>query len=218
MVWVMILFYSLGLYNQSSLYPAREMQSRNIPLITIVILTVVTPLAYSGASFAHLDDFELWKGSNTVVLGTVTSITNEWGGYFYAEVEVERYLKNPSEDSSIDIHYFNRTAHNEWLASEGATRFSVRSTDVNFEFKVGERVYVFLRRVTTGHYEIFGGSQGKYTVVDGLGVGDGGRRISFHSPLSQTAILRTGLGIAVFVPIWSKRDWLSERIVGVNNG
>jgi hypothetical protein len=212
-------FYSLGLNNQSSLYPAREMQIRNIPLVAIVILNLLTPLVYSGASFASMDDGELWRGSNTVVLGTVTSITNEYGGYFYAEVEVERYLKNPSDASSIDIHYFNRTAHNEWLASEGATVFSYSSADVKFDFKFGERVYVFLKRVTTGHYEVFGGYQGLYTVVDGFGVDDGGRRIRIPAPLSQTTgMIKAGLGIAVFVTIWIKRDWLSERIVGVNNG
>ena len=166
-----------------------------------------------------MDDGELWRGSNTVVLGTVTSITNEWGGYFYAEVEVERYLKNPSEDSSIVIHYFNRSVHNEWLASEGVTIFSARSDDVEIGFKVGERVYVFLRRVSAGHYEVFGWYQGKYTVVDGLGVDIGGRRIGIPAPLSQTTgMIKAGLGIAVFVTIWIKRDWLSERIVGVKNG
>ncbi len=192
---------------------------RNTPLVAIVFLVLFTPLVCSSASFASMDDGELWRGSNTVVLGTVTSITNEWGGYFYAEVEVERYLKNPSEDSSIVIHYFNRSVHNEWLASEGVTIFSARSDDVEIGFKVGERVYVFLRRVSAGHYEVFGWYQGKYTVVDGLGVDIGGRRIGIPAPLSQTTgMIKAGLGIAVFVTIWIKRGWLSERIRGVNNG
>ena len=193
-----------------SLYPRAQFQ--NIPLVVIVILTLLTPLVCSGASFAHIDDGELWRGSNTVVLGTVTSIKSEGGGYFYAEVEVERYLKNPSEASSINIHYLNHSALREWLISEGTTLFMARSTDVDFEFKVGERVYVFLRRVAPGYYEVFGGFQGKYSVVDGIGVGIGGRRISFPTPLSQAIILRTGLGIAVFVTIWIKREWLFERI------
>ena len=125
--------------------------------------------------------------SNTVVLGTVTSITNDWGGYFYAEVEVETYLKNPSEASSIYIRYFDRSAHNKWLASEGATSFSYSSADVDFDFEVGKRVYVFLRRVSPDYYEVFGGSQGLYSVVDGLGVGDGGRRISLPTSRAREA-------------------------------
>ncbi len=191
---------------------------RTTPLVVIVIFTLLTPLVCSGASFAHIDDGELWRGSNTVVLGTVTSITSEGGGYYYTEVEVERYLKNPSEASSIKIHYLNHTALREWLISEGTTLFTSRSTDVDFKFKVGERVYVFLRRPAPEYYEVFGGFQGKYTVVDGLGVGVGGRIISFPTPLSQAVILRTGFGIAVFVTIWIKRGWLSERIRGVSNG
>lgn len=194
------------------------MQFRNAPLVVTVILALLAPLVCSWASFANMDDGELWRGSNTVVLGTVTSITSEGGGYYFVEVEVERYLKNPSEASSIEIHYLNHTALREWLRSEGTTLFSARSTDVEFEFKVGERVYVFLRRVITGHYEVFGGSQGIYPVVDGVGVGIGGRRISFPTPLSLAVIMRTGLGIAVLATIWIKREWLSERIVGVRNG
>ena len=138
------------------------------------------------------------------------------GGYFSVDVEVERYVKNPSEDSSLVIHYHVRTNF-EMVTPEG-TVVSSDTSEPEWGFNDGERVYVFLRRVTPDLYEVVGGFRGKYSIVDGLGVNSLGERMSIPTPLSQAIIIETGLGIAVFVTIWTKRDWLSERIVGVRNG
>ena len=191
------------------------MQFRNAPLVAIVILTLLAPLVCSSASWAAIDDGELWRESDTIVVGTVTSITSEGDDHF-VDVKVERYLKNQLEASSLVIHYRVRTNF-EMVTPEGTVVASATS-EPKWGFNEGERVYVFLRRVTPDLYEVVGGFQGKYSIVDGLGVSSAGRIVSIPAPISQAVIMRTGLGIAVFVTIWIKRDWLSERIVGVNNG
>ena len=84
------------------------MQFRNAPLVAIVILALITPLVCSSASYAHMDIGELWSESDTIVIGTVTSINSEESGdriFHSVDVEVERYLKNPSEASTLVIHY-----------------------------------------------------------------------------------------------------------------
>ncbi len=192
------------------------MHFRNTPLVALVLLALITPLVCSGASYASLDYSELWRESDTIVVGTVTSITSEGGGYYSVDVEVERYLKNPSEASSLVIHYRVRTNF-EMVTPEG-TVVSSATSEPKWGFNDGERVYVFLRRVTPDLYEVVGGFRGKYSIVDGLGVNSLGERMSISAPLSQAVIIETGLGIAVFLTIWIKRDWLSERIVGVTNG
>ncbi len=198
---------------------ARPIQFWNILLVAIVILALITPLICSDASIAHIDDDELWSGFDTIVLGTVTSITSEGGGYYYVEVEVERYLKNPSEASSTVIHYYNRTFIDRYTR-EGTT-MSGDSEYVEWGFKVGEKVYVFLRRITPEFYEVFGGFQGKYSFVNGVGVSSG-RVIRIPTPSSQTDMIEVAFGATfvavVFVTIWIKRDWLSERIVGITSG
>lgn len=146
----------------------------------------------------------------------MTSITSEGGGYYSVDVEVERYVKNPSEASSLVIHYHVRTNF-EMVTPEG-TVVSSATSEPKWGFNDGERVYVFLRRVTPDLYVVVGGFQGKYSIVDGLGVNSIGERMSVPAPLSQAVIIETGLGIAAFLTIWIKRDWLSERIVGVKNG
>jgi len=138
------------------------------------------------------------------------------GGYDSVDVEVERYLKNPPEASSLVIHYHVRTNF-EMVTPEG-TVVSFATSEPKWGFNDGERVYVFLRRVTPDLYVVGGGFRGKYSIVDGLGVNSLGERMSIPAPFSPIIMIESGLGIAVFVTIWIKRDWLSERIVGVKNG
>ena len=192
------------------------MQLRNAPLVAIVILAFLAPIVYTNASWAAMDYGDLWRESDTIVVGTVRSITSEGDDHF-VDVEVERYLKNQLEASSLVIHYRVRTNF-EWVTPEGTTMSSATS-EPNWGFNDGERVYVFLRRVTPDLFEVVKGFRGKYSIVDGLGVSIGGRIVSIPTPLSQTTgMIKAGLGIAVFVTIWIKRDWFSERIVGMRNG
>jgi hypothetical protein len=196
------------------------MQLRNTPLVAIVILAFITPLVCSGASSAYFIDSKLWEKSDTIIIGTVTSITSEESGdrmFNSVEVEVERYLKNPSEASTLVIHYTTYTLR-EWATPEGTVYEWISGIERMLGFKVGEKVYVFLRQVTPDFYEVLGGSQGKYSIFDGVAMNSDGRRINIPMPVSQTVMIEAGLGLAVFLTIWIKRDWLSERIVGVTNG
>ena len=198
---------------------AGGIQIRNLPLVAIVCLAFITPLVCSGASYAHIDGGELWRESDTIVIGNVTSITSQ-GNDHSVDIVVERYLKNPSEASSLVVHY---TTHDnrEYVSPGGDTVPSVAG-DVEWGFKVGERVYVFLRSVTPEYYEVVGGFQGKYSIVNGLAISSIGRLIRIPTPSSQTVMKGVAFGAtfgAVFlITIWIKRDWLYERIIGVANG
>ena len=197
------------------------MQLRNTPLVAIVILTLITPLvSCSSTTSPHFIDSKLWELSDSIIIGTVTSINSEESGdriYHSVDVEVERYLKNPSEASSLVIHYTTYTLR-EWATPEGTVYEWISGIERMLGFKVGEKVYVFLLQVTPDFYEVLGGSQGKYTIFDGVAMNSIGRRINIPTSLSQTVMIEAGLGLAVFLTIWIKRDWLSERIVGVTNG
>ena len=189
---------------------------RNTPLVAIIILALLTPLVCSGASYAHIGDDELWSKSDTIIIGNVTKITSQ-GNDHSVDIEVERYLKNPLEASSLVVHY---TSHdNRVYVSPGGDTVPSVAGDVEWGFTVGERVYVFLRSVTPEYYEVFGGFQGKYSFVDGLAMNSIGRVIRIPTPSSQAVMKGVAFGAifgAVFlITTWIKRDWLYERIVGV---
>ncbi|MCW3990813.1 MAG: hypothetical protein NWE88_12150 [Candidatus Bathyarchaeota archaeon] len=156
----------------------------------------------------------MWRESDTIVIGSVTSITRE-GDDHYVDVEVERYLKNPLEASSLVIHYSTYTLR-EWVTSEGTIVYEwIEGIEHALGFNVGEKVYVFLRQVTPDFFEVLGGSQGKFSIFDGVAMNSYGRRISIPAPFSPIIMIEAGIGVAVLLSIWIKRDWLSERIVGV---
>lgn len=197
------------------------MQFRNIPLVAIVMLTLITPLVFcSSTSSAYFIDSKLWELSDTIVIGTVTSINSEESGdriFHSVDVEVERYLKNPSEASTLVIHYSSYTLR-EWVTPGGTVYEWISGIERMLGFNVGEKVYVFLLQVTPDFYEVLGGSQGKYSIFDGVAMNSDGRRMNIPTPLSQSVMIEAGIGLAVILTIWIKRDWLSERIVGATNG
>ena len=201
---------------------SRAVQFRNAPLVAIVVLTLITPLVCcSSTSSASFIDSKLWALSDTIIIGTVTSINSEESGdriFHSVDVEVDRYLKNPSDASSLVIHYTSYTLR-EWVTPDGTIVYEwISGIEHALGFNVGEKVYVFLRQVSPDFYEVLGGSQGKYSIFDGIAMNSDGRKINIPIPLSQTLMIEAGLGVAVFLTIWIKRDWLSERIVGLNNG
>ena len=195
------------------------MQFRNTPLVAIIILTLLTPVICSDASYTHISDKEMRRESDTVVIGTVTSITSEESGnrvYHYVEVEVERYLKNPSEASSLVIHYYTRI-NRVINTPDGTAAIYEDISDYELAFKIGEKVYMFLRQITPD-YEVFEGFLGKYSIHDGVAINPIGRRIRIPMPVSSIVMIGTGIGVVVLFTMWYKRNWLSERIVGVTNG
>ena len=164
------------------------------------------------------DISELRSGSDAIVLGTVTSIISVESGEdsVFVEIEVERYRKMPLEASSRVVLYYTRSS-TEFVTPEEEIIIDDVS-GVEWGFKVGERVYVFLKSLTPDYYEVYGGFQGKYSVIDGVAVNSIGWRISIPAPFSPIVMIEVGFGIAVLVTLWMKRDWLSERIGGVTNG
>ena len=74
------------------------MNLRRALLITIVFVSLLINTCYG--SYAHLDIDELHRRADMVVKGTVTDVsTSEDVRHYYltAIIEVEKYLKNPSE-------------------------------------------------------------------------------------------------------------------------
>ena len=160
-------------------------------MVAIVILTLITPLVCSGASYAHMGVNELWSESNTIIIGTVTSINSEESGdriFHSVEVEVERYLKNPSEVSSLEIHYTSYSLR-EWETPEGTVYEWISGIERMLGFNVGEKVYVFLKQVSPDFYEVLGESQGKYTIFDGVAMNSFGRIMGIPTPPSQIALM-----------------------------
>ncbi len=194
------------------------MQFRNTPLVVIVILALIPTVICSGTTYAHIDDGELWRKSDTIVIGNVTTIMSQ-GNDHSVDIEVEKYLKNPLEASSLVVQY--TTHDNRVYVSPGGDTSPSIAGDVEWGFKVGERVYVFLRSVTPEYYEVVGGFQGKYSFVSGLAMNSIGRVIRIPTPSSQTVMKGVAFGATfgavVLITFWIKRDWLYERIVGVNN-
>ncbi len=141
------------------------MQFRNTPRVAIVILALLTPLVCSGASYAYIGISELRRGSDAIVLGTVTSIISVESGEdsIFVEIEVERYRKMPLEASSRIVLYYTRSS-TEFVTPEEEIIIDDVS-GVEWGFKVGERVYVFLKSLTPDYYEVYGGFQGKYSVA-----------------------------------------------------
>ncbi|KKL78867.1 hypothetical protein LCGC14_2020580, partial [marine sediment metagenome] len=45
---------------------------------------------------------------------------------------------------------------------------------------------MFLKQVSPDFYEVLGGSQGKYSIFDGIAMNSYGRRINIPMPVSQT--------------------------------
>jgi len=190
-----------------------------ISLVAIVILSVISPLVCSGASYAHINDGELWRKSDTIVIGNVTSITSQ-GNDHSVDIKVERYLKNPLEASALVVLYSTHD-NRVYVSPEGDIVSSV-SGNVKWGFRVDERVYVFLRSVTPEYYEVVGGFQGKYSIVNGLAISSIGRAIRIPTQSSQTVMKKVAFGATfgavVLITMWIKRDWLYERIGGVTNG
>jgi hypothetical protein len=188
-------------------------------MVAILILTLITPLVCTSACWAAINDGLLWRESDTIIVGTVTSIISKGKDHF-VEIKVERNLKKPLESSSLVVHYSTRDSRE--FVSPGGDTVSSDSSWVEWGFSDGERVYVFLKRVTPDYYEVYGGFQGKYSIVNGIAVSSIGRVIRIP-PLSSQTVMKgvafgASIGAGVLITFWIKRDWLFERIVGVANG
>ena len=195
------------------------MNIRKGTLIALLYIALL-PYAICSGTYVHMDEMELWRGSDTVVIGEVTSITSEEDCNMvskYVEIEVERYLKNPSEPSNVVVLHSTRI-HNEIETPDGTTIIDDVTPNIELGFKVGERVYIYLKEIAPDYYEVYGGFQGKYSIIDGKGINPTGRTVNIPATISPFHILASGLGVATLLFVWYRRVWLSERIVGVGDG
>jgi len=182
------------------------MRFRNAMLISILCLALVSTAICSG-SYRHIDDGELWREADTVVIGTVTSITEEEAAaetHRYVEIDVERYLKNPSEPSTLII--LNSIRNQEKIGGVAVIDTSI----INIGFRVGEKVLVFLEKTYPDWYSVYGGFQGKYSFIDGQAISQIGRvmNIPTPTPLSTTIIIASGIGIIILIIAYIGKDIL----------
>ena len=174
------------------------MQLRNAALISILCLALASTAICSG-SYRHIDDGELWREADTVVIGTVISITEEEATaetHRYVEVEVERYLKNPSESSTLVI--LNSIRHQEEIDGVAVIDTSI----INIGFRVGEKVLVLLEKTYPDWYTVYGGIQGKYSFIDGQAVSQTERVMNIPTTTRISTIIiiiASGIGVIIFL-------------------
>jgi hypothetical protein len=185
------------------------MRVEKVAPIALLCLALASTAICSG-SYAHIDDNELWREADTVVLGTVTSITSEQIGsttHRYVEIGVERYLKNPSESTTLVVYYSTRTYGRE---TDDGVVIADESSNIDLGFVAGEKVLVFLKRLSPDCYIVYGGFQGKYTVVNGKAMNPAGRVFNIPMPISPTLIIGSGFGVVALIFAWHKRDRLFQ--------
>lgn len=183
------------------------MRFRKTTLISILCLALASTAICSG-SYRHIDDGELWREADTVVIGTVTSITEEEAAaetYRYVEIDVERYLKNPSESSTLIIL---NSIRNQEEIGDGVV--VIYTEIINIGFRVGEKVLVFLEKTYPDWYSVYGGFQGKYSFIDGQAISQIGRvmNIPTPTPLTTTIIIGSGIGVIILVIAYIGKDIL----------
>ena len=179
-------------------------------LISILCLALASTAICSG-SYRYIDDGELWGEADTAVIGIVTSITEEEAPaetHRYIEIDVERYLTNPSESSTLVILYSVR--HGGEIG-DGAV-VTGYSSNIDLEFNVGEKVLVFLERVDPDRYTVYGGFQGKYSFIDGQAISQIGRvmNIPTPTPLSTTIIIGSAIGVIMLTIAYIGKGILSR--------
>jgi hypothetical protein len=187
------------------------MRFGNATLISILYLALASTAICSG-SYRHIDDGELWREADTVVIGAVISITEEEATaetHRYVEIEVKRYLKNPSESSTLVILYSLRRRveiGDEDLVTE-------YSSNIELGFRVGEKVLVFLEKTYPNWYTVYGGFQGKYSFIDGHAINQIGREmnIPIPTPLSTTIIIGSGIGVIILIIAYIGKDILFRK-------
>ena len=152
------------------------MENRTRYIIGFALLAIGLLISVGVWNVRQINDIsELRSGSDAIVLGTVTSIISVDSGErdsVFVEIEVERYRKMPSGRLSRVVLYYTRSS-TEFVTPEEEIIIDDVS-GVEWGFKVGERVYVFLKSLTPDYYKVYGGVQGKYSVIDSVAVEGGG--------------------------------------------
>lgn len=127
-----------------------------------------------SAQIAEIDIPKATKLSDTIILGTVSDIrTESWNDPSYplvkiVTVNVEEYPKNSQDAKTIEIRGFGEGIFDDPVLG----RSQVEVDGGNVDFKVGEKVLVFLDydagNVMGDGYYVVGAFQGKYSIEDGM--------------------------------------------------
>ena len=150
-------------------------------------------------SWIGYDSTELYGMADTVIRGTVidvSSFEDTSRKYVIAEIEVEKYLKNPQESQTITVR------SSEQKLPEGVWYDTLPLV----QFSTGEKVIVCLKKVSTGYYTPVAADQGKFTLSDGKYVNLSGHIMNAPRPLSTAVLGLTIVGaIALVIVYWRKR-------------
>ncbi|MFB0558211.1 MAG: hypothetical protein ACETVY_03745 [Candidatus Bathyarchaeia archaeon] len=152
------------------------------------------------------DEQELWREADTIVIGTVSSITEEKDGaytYLCIIIDVERYLKNPSESLTVVVRYYGRFY--------GGERVPDSSTIRDFKFDVGEKVLVYLTRVSPDYYFIYANHKGIYSIINGKAIDQYGQTMNIPPPPSTMITIGTGVCLVMLIIAYYKRERLLKR-------
>lgn len=162
-----------------------------------------TPVGLS--SYAHWEIHDLHSRADTVVKGTVVDVsTSEDARHFYvvAEIEIEEYLKNPLESRAV----FVRSSERKWI--DGIAY----ETPGLVNFSSGEKVIVYLEKVTPEFFTPVGAEQGKFTLIGSRYINSDGEVIREPNPNSFwvagfVVVGAFGLG---FVYLREVRGWRKD--------
>lgn len=128
-------------------------------LLALVLATLLVGPA--AAVMVKLDTPTLSLGSNDVLVGRVVSLESRWDYeeeyiYTYVTLAVDRSLKGVITDRQIVLK----------VPGGEANGLILTVSDTPY-FEKGQDVVVFVTKNDTGTPEVFGGFQGKYTIVQG---------------------------------------------------
>ena len=181
------------------------MRFRKATIISILCLAIASTAICSGG-LTPPDEQELWREADTIVIGTVSSITEEKDGaytYLCIKMDLKSYVKNPSESSTVVVRYYGRYY--------GGERVPDSSTIRDLKFEVGEKVLVYLTRVSPDYFFIFADHKGKYSIINGKAINQYGETVNIPLPPSTTFIIGTGVGLVTLILAYYKRDSLRAQ-------
>jgi hypothetical protein len=175
-------------------------------ILPAIVLCVLSSVNACDGSWVSYDSAELYGMADSVISGTVIDVSSFMDTsykYVIAEIEVEKYLKNPQESQTITVR------SSEQILPEGVWYETLPLV----QFSTGEKVIVCLDKVSTDYYAPVAADQGKFTFADGKYVNPSGEIIAIANPftnaprlLSTVVLGLTVVGaIALVIVYWKKR-------------
>jgi hypothetical protein len=137
--------------------------------------------------------------ADTVIRGTVIDVTSFEDAskqYVIAEIEVEKYLKNPQESQTITV------TSSKPIMPEGVWYETLPLV----QFFIGEKVIVCLDKLSTDYFTPVMADQGKFTLSNGKYSNYSGEIMNAPRPLSTAVLGVAVVGIiALGITYWRKK-------------